>query len=212
MTKFPVLYSFRRCPYAIRARMALKYSGLTIELRDIQLKNKPKEMLLKSPKATVPVLILTDDSVIDESLDIMLWALRINDPENWMNELHMPSMLQLITHNDSVFKEDLDHYKYADRFPKYSAEHYRKQGEVFLNALDNMLQSHSYLYGHSISLADIAIMPFIRQFAYVDIDWFQQSQYQDLNQWLASILSDDLFLKIMAKLPEWDQSDDPEWL
>ena len=137
----PTFYSFRRCPYAIRARLAIKYSGITVELREVVLAAKPDEMLAHSAKGTVPVLILPDGTVIDESLDIMHWALSINDPEKWLPENNqlLQKTRHLIQINDGSFKEHLDHYKYATRFPEHSALHYRNQAGEFLQTLEDLL-------------------------------------------------------------------------
>jgi len=202
----PILYSFRRCPYAIRARMALKYCGITVELREVVLSSKPAEMMAASPKGTVPILILPDGTVIDESYDIMCWGLAINDPENWLpdNEILRQKMDNLIEMNDGVFKEHLDKYKYAARFPEYSAEDYRQQAEGQLQMLESLLEESSFLLGIKMTMVDIAIFPFIRQFAFVDKDWFDQSQYKNLQLWLEEILGMELFTETMKKYPQWD--------
>lgn len=201
----PILYSFRRCPYAIRARLALKYSAITVELREVVLADKPAEMLIASPKATVPVLISPDGSVLDESLDIIHWVLSINDPEGWLPE--NSNLLQktndLITINDEIFKGHLDHYKYASRFPEFSSEYYRTQGEKFLQDLENLLEKSIYLISNRITIADIAIFPFIRQFAFVDKDWFDHSRHTKLKKWLDSMLEMELFKEVMKKYPQW---------
>lgn len=201
----PVLYSFRRCPYAIRARLAIKYSGISVELREVLLAQKPAEMLAASPKGTVPVLILTDGTVIDESYDIIRWALDINDPENWLpkDETILKKTISLIDKNDDSFKKNLDHYKYSVRFPEFSAEQYRAEGEIFLGELDNFLEKSSHLMGNQITMADIAIFPFIRQFAFVDKDWFDQSPYTKLKTWLNHMLELELFKEGMKKYPQW---------
>ncbi len=201
----PILYSFRRCPYAIRARLAIKYSATGVELREVVLADKPAEMLSASPKGTVPVLILSDGSILDESLDIIHWALSINNPENWLpeNSYLLQKANELITTNDEVFKIHLDHYKYACRFPEFSAEYYRTQGEEFLQDLENLLEKSRCLLADHITLADIAIFPFIRQFVFVDKDWFDQSQYTNLNLWLNNMLEMKLFKDIMKKYPQW---------
>ncbi len=202
-----ILYSFRRCPYAMRTRMALVYSGVAFELREITLKNKPQEMLNASPKGTVPVLILLNNRVIDESLDIMKWALSMNDPDNWMMKtspelVHSPDAL--IQENDHEFKGYLDRYKYADRYPEHSMVYYRTQGEVFLSSLENRLKSSPYLLGDQLTIADIAIMPFIRQFAHVDLEWFRQTPYKHLQLWLDAFLQSALFNRVMKKYPPWE--------
>ena len=208
MKVHPILYSFRRCPYAMRARLAIKVSGVEVELREVVLKDKPKEMLDCSPKATVPVLQLEDGAVIDESRDIIAWALAINDPENWLlrDDLAVEEINQLIDINDNSFKGHLDHYKYADRFPEKTETYYRKQGEVFLQMLDSKLNKSVYLMGNHISVLDIALFPFIRQFAYVDINWFEKSNYKKLNVWLNRFIESELFNSVMKKYPQWSSN------
>ena len=201
----PILYSFRRCPYAIRARMVIKHCGIVVELREVILSDKPAEMLAASPKGTVPILILPDGTVIDESYDIMNWVLAINDPDKWFPEsetLHQ-KMNSLIETNDGSFKEYLDKYKYAARFPEYSAEDYRQQAEGQLQILENLLGKSGFLLGDHMTMADIAIFPFIRQFAFVDKTWFDQSQYKHLQEWLEKILNMDIFTGVMKKYPQW---------
>lgn len=214
----PVLYSFRRCPYAMRARMALYYSRQAVEIREVVLKHKPDALIKLSPKATVPVLLLKmpeqTSRVIDESLDIMLWAISRHDPEHWYaDDLEaQQSMLALIARNDGEFKAHLDHYKYADRFPEAPAKHYRAMGEVFLQTLEQNLSQHHFLLGDRLSLADIAIFPFVRQFAHVDIQWFEQSPYQHLNTWLSQRLDSELFKQTMLKYPPWRPLSPPIFL
>ncbi len=209
-TPYPVLYSFRRCPYAMRARLAIKVSLLCVELREVLLKDKPKEMLACSSKATVPVLQITNGDIIDESLDIMEWALAENDPQNWLPEgdQQRENINQLIHYNDNVFKTFLDHYKYADRYPEYSTQCYREQGEVFLSDLEKRLNQHQYLIRETVSLADIAVFPFIRQFAYVDKTWFDTSEYSKLKTWLKYLTNSPLFNSIMQKVPQWSNGVD----
>nr|WP_062268227.1 glutathione S-transferase [Endozoicomonas arenosclerae] len=201
----PILYSFRRCPYAMRARLALTYSGSELEHREILLKNKPQAMLEASPKGTVPVLVLPEGKVIDESLDIMLWALAVNDPQNWLPESSedKSAIMALIKKNDFEFKSQLDRYKYADRHPEHPMEYYRSQGELFLEQLDSLLSNQDYLMGDKLTLADMAIAPFIRQFAHVDRDWFYSTRYENLQQWLKAFLESKLFIQIMIKHPVW---------
>lgn len=205
MSQLPILFSFRRCPYAIRARLAIKVSTVPVELREVVLADKPKEMLLCSPKGTVPVLQLVDASVVDESRDIMLWALTQNDPQNWLpsNASEEKETFRLINVNDDEFKACLDKYKYADRFPEQSVEFYRQQGEGFLRQLEERLGESTYLLGDKISLADMAIFPFIRQFAHVDKPWFDQSEYKKLQRWLEHLLASPLFNEVMHKYPKW---------
>ncbi|HEY7864535.1 MAG TPA: glutathione S-transferase [Psychromonas sp.] len=199
------LYSFRRCPYAIRARLAIAVSSQPVFLREIMLKNKPPEMLALSSKGTVPVLQLADGTVLDESLDIMVWALEQRDPNAWLQG-SLTEMLNLIDENDFEFKDWLDKYKYADRFPQYPALYYREQAEEFLLQLENRLSNSPYLFGQQISLADMAILPFIRQFSGVDKDWFVQSPYPFLKVWLDNFINSTLFNSVMKKYPIWLES------
>jgi glutathione S-transferase len=174
----PVLYSFRRCPYAMRARLALAVSGVQYELREVSLKNKPPELLAASPKATVPVLVLPSGQVIDESLDIMRWALEQNDPDGWLNLGPLDDMLTLIAANDGRFKHALDRYKYPNRYPLESggdvqafALAQRFKAGSWLQTLEPRL-SQGWLFGYKASIADMATLPFVRQFAHTDADWF----------------------------------------
>lgn len=196
------LYSFRRCPYAMRARLAIAYSKQSVQLREIILKEKPVEMLQLSAKGTVPVLLINNGEVLDESLDIMAWALSKNDPDNWLSG-NLLEMLALIDENDFEFKMWLDKYKYASRFPENKEHFYREQGEDFLIQLEQRLTYSLYLFSDKLSLADIAIFPFIRQFASVDKTWFQQSPYPHLQKWLDKLITSPLFLSIMQKYPTW---------
>jgi glutathione S-transferase len=201
----PILYSFRRCPYAMRARMAIAYSGVDVQLREVILSNKPKSMLAYSPKATVPVLVLPDQTVIDESRDVIHWALSINDPDNWLPDENALTMAeQLIDENDVSFKQTLDKYKYHVRHPQQSAEVYRAEGEVFLKTLDVRLHETKYLLNSKISMADVAIFPFVRQFAHVDKGWFDHTPYVKLQAWLEGFLQSDLFASVMRKHPVWE--------
>ncbi|MGN4049235.1 glutathione S-transferase [Pseudomonas sp. SM4] len=191
------LYSFRRCPYAMRARMALRYSGVPVDIVEVSLKAKPAEMLAISPKGTVPVLD-ADGRVIDESLEIMRWALAQNDPQNWLLDGD-PRIAELIEANDQGFKVDLNRYKYAERYPEQAMEVYRAEGAVYLQRLEGLLQDHDYLLADHPSLADIALLPFVRQFAHVDREWFAQTPYPRLQAWLHNFLESDLFTSIMKK-------------
>lgn len=201
----PILYSFRRCPYAMRARFAIKVSDIDVELREVKLSDKPKQMLACSPKGTVPVLQLPDGSVIDESRDIMVWALSQQDPQNWLsnNFAEKQEIDRLININDNEFKQHLDHYKYADRYPEYSMLYFREQAEAFLKLLEENLNQTDFLIKNEITLVDMAILPFIRQFAYVDKDWFDQSSYTKLQCWLSYLLKLPLFNDIMIKTIPW---------
>ena len=195
------LYSFRRCPYAMRARMALRYSDVAVNIVEVSLKAKPAEMLALSSKGTVPVLSV-DGQVIDESLAIMHWALAQNDPQDWLLKDDPAGRAQiavLIEENDQVFKVHLNHYKYAERYPEQPMEFHRAEGEVFLRQLEGLLEGRDYLLADHPSLADVALMPFIRQFAHVDREWFDQTRYVRLQAWLKRFLESDLFTSIMKK-------------
>jgi glutathione S-transferase len=198
----PILYSYRRCPYAMRARMALSYAGIPVETREISLKDKPAHMLQVSAKGTVPVLVLANGQVIDQSLEIMRWALQQHDVDGWLSADPQHAAL-LMAENDGSFKQNLDRYKYAVRFPEHAAEDYRQQGELFLDKLEQQLQQTSFLLSNKISLADIAIFPFIRQFSAVDADWFESSDYIKLKSWLQCMVESDLFQGVMVKYPTY---------
>ncbi len=195
------LYSFRRCPYAMRARMALRYSGVAVQIVEVSLKAKPAEMLALSSKGTVPVLSV-DGRVIDESLDIMRWALAQNDPQDWLlkdDPQAQQHSAALIEENDQVFKVHLNRYKYAERYPEQPMAFYRSEGEVFLRKLDELLEGRDYLLADHPSLTDITLMPFVRQFAHVDREWFGQTPYVRLQAWLQRFIESDLFTSIMKK-------------
>ncbi|RZV59980.1 MAG: glutathione S-transferase [Pseudomonadales bacterium] len=210
----PLLYSFRRCPYAIRARMALCYAAQPVELREVLLRDKPASMLAFSCKGTVPVLVLQEQrgtqTILDESLDIIDWALQQQDPDNWRSE-GSPKQQQrqqvLIAQCDSEFKYWLDRYKYADRYPQYSVLEYRAKAETFLLALERALQKNNYLCGEKLSRADIAIFPFIRQFANVERDWFDASEYHRLVEWLGKQLASTVFTAVMRKYHVWREGE-----
>lgn len=197
-----ILYSYRRCPYAMRARMALKQAGIPFEIREISLREKPSSMLKVSPKGTVPVLVQQDDNVLEESLDIVFWALNEQDPENWL-AVDRVVVNDLINENDGEFKFNLDRYKYPDRFPDLPQEDYRAQGEVFLQRLEKMLSNNTFLMRDTISVADIVTMPFVRQFANVDRKWFDAAPYPKLRDWLNDLLAWEGFLSIMEKQPTY---------
>jgi glutathione S-transferase len=198
----PVLYSFRRCPYAIRARLALKYAGIRVALREVVLRDKPQEMLEVSPKGTVPVLVLPETGeVIDESLDIMFWAVAQNDPDSWLDtDLELAG--RLIDANDDQFKPWLDRYKYPDRYDDAQSDDARAHCEVFLQALTQCLRGGNFVCGTRASIADMAIYSFVRQFAFVDMEWFGAS-YPELNRWLQAFLDGPLFASVMEKYPQW---------
>jgi len=208
----PILYSFRRCPYAIRARLAIAYAGIQVELREVVLKDKPPEMLLASAKGTVPVLHLPDGKVIGESRDIMRWALQQNDPDGWLfadNNDWVWEIEGLLQENDFVFKQHLDRYKYSDRHPERPMEYHREQCAITLAKLDrHILRNNGYLVTNHITLADMAIFPFIRQCAHVDKEWFYATEYKALQQWLNARIESDLFQGIMNKYPQWKSGDE----
>ena len=201
----PCLYSFRRCPYAIRARMTLAYCEIRVEIREVKLSNKPQELLSLSPKATVPVLYLTDGTLYEESLDIMYWALSISDPLQWLTE--DAESKELIHQNDEEFKPLLDSYKYVDRFPQLSQLEHRRNAESFLRLLDARLTDHTYLMSERLTITDVAIMPFVRQFAGVEPQWFQQCEYSEVRRWLNQQIDSDLFKSAMRKYSFWQPGD-----
>lgn len=201
------LYSFRRCPYAIRARMALKYAGIRVGIREVKLSNKPKELIMASEKATVPVLVTDSGKVIDESLDIMLWALEQSDHDNWLKPDSQQQIFNLIQQNDFEFKPILDNYKYPQSSEVGDPLFYRKQAIIFLDELNAKLLNSQYLLSDKPCLADIAIFPFIRQFCMVDKDWFMQSKFKRLIFWLEVFLESPLFLTVMKKYSPWKVGD-----
>ena len=201
----PVLYSFRRCPYAMRARLALAVSGQACELREVVLRNKPQGLLQASPKATVPVLVLADGTVLDQSLDIMRWALALHDPEKWLtpSEGTQANMLALIEECDSGFKQALDRCKYPGRYPDGNAAVARAQAVQWLQGLQARLVQHEFLFGSHVALADMAIAPFVRQFAGIDATWWHAQPWPHLQAWLAQWQASRLFDSVMHKLPAW---------
>jgi len=192
----------------MRARLGLLFAGVEVELREILLKNKPAPMLAISPKGTVPVLQRVDGTVIEESRDILVWALEQQDPQGLLDATTLSQANTLITQNDNEFKHWLDRYKYADRHPGMTQTEYRQQGEVFLQALETRLTKNRFLLGANASLADIGIMPFVRQFAHVDRDVFYSLPYPNLQRWLQLWLEHPLFVRAMAKFAPWQEGDD----
>ena len=211
LAQYPVLYSFRRCPYAMRARMGLMAAGIDVELREVVLRDKPKTMLTASPKGTVPVLVLPDGTVIDESLEIMVWALAENDPQDWLSPESgtLDDMLVLIAQNDGPFKTHLDRYKYASRYEGAEPDFHREQGEKILNRLDGRLAVGQFLFGSRPALADYAIAPFIRQFARTDQARFDGLPFVHLHRWLKTMLHSPFFTGIMGKYSQWHEGDTP---
>ena len=221
----PILYSLRNCPYAMRARIAIFKAQQTVLLRDLVLSNKPAEMLVASPKATVPVVVLADGSVIEESLEVMLWALRESDPGDLLhtvfssnsgakttneneiaNQIDNPmlsAMLDLINQFDHDFKQCLEQYKCAKRYKEDNIIECREVCEQYIQQLEQRLTQHTFLMSNKESLADIALLPFIRQFARVERQWYLQSPYPNVRQWLNRYLQSPMFTKVMAKYPLW---------
>tara|TARA_B100000886_G_scaffold67572_1_gene42546 strand:- start:634 stop:1215 length:582 start_codon:yes stop_codon:yes gene_type:complete len=183
--------------------MSLYYSKINYEHREILLNNRPEKLYQLSPKGTVPVLELPNGDVIDESLDIMKWTISINDPEMWFDK-NSEEQVDLIKLNDDKFKKWLDKYKYHVRFPEYSLEYYRKECEKILDIYEDRLKDKSFLFGATISLADIAIMPFIRQFSNVDIGYFN-NRFTFLSKWKQSLISLEIFSKMMNKFEVWEE-------
>ena len=203
-TALPVLYSFRRCPYAMRARLALIASDTRCELREVVLRDKPAEMLAASPKGTVPVLVIADGAVLEQSLDVMLWALRRNDPQRWLQPGTgtLQDMLALVAICDGDFKPQLDRYKYPDRHAD-GGEPARERGARFLRDLEARLSASRHLAGTHATMADAAVMPFVRQFAMVDPAWFGAQPWPRLQAWLSDWTASDLFERAMHKYPPW---------
>jgi glutathione S-transferase len=205
LTEMPVFYSFRRCPYAMRARMALLVSETPVRLREVVLRAKPEEMIAASPKATVPVLILPDGQVIDESLAIMHWTLGRNDPQNWRQG--SAAETELIAEADGPFKDHLDRYKYPVRYENVDPLDHRAGGLAFLEKLDRQIQKSGQLMGERPSLTDHAIFPFVRQFANHDRRWFDSLPLPALQKWLGDHLASALFTTTMVKYPQWQSGD-----
>jgi len=206
MKKLPILYSLRNCPYAMRARMAIFKSGQTVLLRDLVLSNKPEEMMQASPKGTVPVVVLEDGTVIEESLEVMLWVLHESDPNDLLHsyeESALLEMLTLINEFDNVFKVRLEQYKCAKRYQEDNIEECRMACQQYLQQLEQRLSKHAFLISDKESLADIALLPFIRQFARVERQWYLQAPYPKVRTWLNNYLQSAMFSKVMAKHPLW---------
>ncbi|WP_380878343.1 glutathione S-transferase [Sphingomonas sp. DBB INV C78] len=204
MTDKPILYSFRRCPYAMRARMALLISGTACFIREVKLSHKPKELIAASPKATVPVLVRPDGGVIEESLAIMRWSLAHNDPEGWLEREDRA----LIEANDGPFKHHLDRYKYPERHASDPVEH-RAAGLALLEVLEARLAARRNLCGDARGITDIAIFPFVRQFAETDRTWFDAQPLPGLQAWLRDHLQSILFGEIMVRIEPWRPGDAP---
>ncbi|WP_170352076.1 glutathione S-transferase [Ruegeria atlantica] len=208
MAQYPILWSFRRCPYAIRARLALASSRVTVELREILLQDKPEAFLQTSPSGTVPALRLPD-KVIDESLEIMIWALQQNDPQRLLD---MPQEgWGLIAANDGPFKDALDHTKYVVRYPDLDVQKERRKAASYLLNLDERLVGRAWLFGDRPTLADLALLPFVGQFAHIDRAWFDAQEWPNLAAWLDQFLDSEVFLLVMRKYITWSEGDAPIW-
>ncbi|MDG2155864.1 MAG: glutathione S-transferase [Gammaproteobacteria bacterium] len=204
----PILYSFRRCPYAIRARLAIAQAGVAVQLREVLLRDKPQALREVSPKATVPVLVLPDGQVLAESFDIVQWALSGYERGSW-RPAESSGLRELVAQNDGEFKRNLDGYKYPDRHLEHSREEYRAAGELWLAELDHRLALSPYLAGDHPGAADIAVLPFVRQFVNTDTEWFATAGYFTLNAWLTAWLASPLFISVMNKYVPWQPSDEP---
>nr|WP_315465004.1 glutathione S-transferase [uncultured Rhodoferax sp.] len=209
----PVLYSFRRCPYAMRARLALLASGTRVQLREVVLKDKPAALLAASPKGTVPVMVLADGEVIDQSLDIMRKVLREHDPWAWLpaTEGALERNLELIARCDGEFKQHLDRYKYPYRFHLPDGLENRAQGALFLISINEVLSVQDFLHGAHWGLADAAIAPFVRQFAHTDASWFSAQPWAALQRWLQAFEASAHFAGCMHKVPAWQEGDGVTW-
>ncbi len=204
----PILYTFRRCPYAMRARLAIHSSGTHVEMREISLKNKPAELVEKSAKATTPTLVLPNGDVIDESMDIMHWALQQNDPQELMN--YSSSLNELININDGDFKHALDRYKYITRYPEDADEDWRNKAYIFIEQLEQQLAQHRYLASDKLTLLDYAIFPFLRQFRMPDKEWFDTCPtHPHVRNWLEHCIALPEFNAIMEKFPLWKTGQKP---
>lgn len=191
----------------MRARLALLASGIRCEIREIVLRNKPAAMLAASPKGTVPVLVTDAGEVLAESLDIMLWALHQHDPQGWLTPQHgtLDEMLTLIAASDGGFKRDLDRYKYPERYPDVDALLHRQSGAVFLMQLEQRLEASHYLFGADPALADMAIAPFVRQFAHTDKAWFAEQGWPQLHRWLDALLNTQSYETVMTRYAPWQE-------
>ena len=218
MKNMPIFWSFRRCPYAMRARLAVKSAGLEVELREILLRDKPEAFLAVSQTATVPVLVGEDGQVIEESRDIMFWALqKSGDPEHWLSgwERDATGLQAFLDQLDGPFKTNLDKYKYSSRFAEDKADaaelacFHRAEGAAFLQEINARLNAHPFLNGGEAGLADYAALPFVRQFRIADIPWFDEQEWPALHQWLQRFLASQRFADIMYKYTPWKPGDVP---
>ena len=204
----PILYSFRRCPYAMRARMAIHISSQKCEIREVLLRDIPPSMLEYSSKGTVPVLVLQSGEVIDESLDVIDWALNLNDPDNWQRSKDNENTKELIKINDGEFKHHLDRYKYSKRYDNEDPEFHRKKCLSFIEKVNSELQNSKYIFDDAISYIDISLLPFIRQFRIADNEWFDELPYENVKSWLSNFLNSELLESIMSKHDLWKEGDE----
>ena len=209
--KYPILYTFRRCPYAMRARFAIWSSKIIVEIREIQLQEKPSEFLKLSPKGTVPVLITNSGEVLEESLDIIYWALNKNDPHKWLakGKLENREIIKLLDDLENKFKPNLDKYKYPSRFSGVDQYFHRDKNLCFLKKLNSYLENNKSINCEHLSLLDYAIFPFVRQFRNVDQDWFNKLNFNFLNKWINQIIDSKDFSSIMKKFKKWEPIDVP---
>lgn len=211
---FPILYSFRRCPYAIRARYTLSLLNINVEIREVTLKNKPAALLELGGRSTVPQLICEKGVRYPESMDIIRWAMAKHQSKQTSpsySEVEERAITAWLFQTDHRFKYWLDKYKYADRHPSFSQAYYRSQGERLLRRLELKLTHRAYLLGDNMTIADVLVFPFIRQFRGVDQTWFDQSQYNNVKRWLMEIIEAETFAKVMVKLPAWQEGDEKRY-
>ena len=209
--KYPILYTFRRCPYAMRARFAIRSSQIIVQVREIKLQEKPSEFLKTSPKGTVPVLITKYGEILEESIDIMNWALGINDPHKWLGKgkLENQEIIKLLDNLETKFKTNLDKYKYPNKFPGIDQLLYRDKNLCFLEKLNSYLKKNKSLNCKHLTFLDYAIFPFIRQFRNVDQEWFDKLNFSLLNNWFNQIIDSEDFSSIMKKFKKWEPNDLP---
>lgn len=208
MSELPILWSFRRCPYAMRARLAIKASGQAVHLREILLRDKPEPFLAASAKGTVPVLMLPDGRVIDESRDVMFWALSMADPQGWLAIYHQDKEAVMVHLEalDGDFKHHLDRYKYASRYEEADELSHQRAGAVYLSNWNDILSRQPALSGQALGLLDYATLPFVRQFRIANIDWFDSQDWPYLHRWLGDFLQSALFASIMEKYKPWKET------
>lgn len=211
LSLYPILYSFRRCPYAIRARYFLAVLEVNVCIREVVLKAKPEALLALGGRTSVPQLIDLEGRRYPESVDIIFWSLMQTKNKSlvdilWPTEkVRQSKSLAWVNYNDRIFKYWLDRYKYAERYPERTEEYYRQRGEVFLHRLERRLAVSTFILGDSYSFADICLFPFVRQFVGVNPSWFERSGYRYVRQWLAYFLSSDVFAVVMRKYDKWEE-------